>query len=84
MHSVCLDTTPPIFYLNEQSKQAIYLINEFNKTRPELEVGYTFDAGCNPFIFCKKSAEKEIKKSLKEHFGESILDIMESNISMRM
>jgi len=30
-HATCLDTMPPIFYLNDTSRQAIRLVHAFNK-----------------------------------------------------
>jgi len=50
-HAICLDTYPPIFYLNEFSKQIIYIVdNIFNKSKG-FKVGYTFDAGPHAFLF---------------------------------
>lgn len=54
-HAVCLDTSPPIFYLNDVSRSIIQLIEEIN--RASLADGggyiaaYTFDAGPNAVIY---------------------------------
>ena len=57
-HSVCLDTYPPIFYLNDISKgiiQTITKVNEFYKERGQgYKVAYTFDAGPNAVLFLPK------------------------------
>uniref|UniRef100_A0A0K0EPK2 Diphosphomevalonate decarboxylase n=1 Tax=Strongyloides stercoralis TaxID=6248 RepID=A0A0K0EPK2_STRER len=44
-HAVCLDTTPPLRYMNETSWRLINLANQFNKDK--IKVAYTFDAGPN-------------------------------------
>lgn len=48
-HAVCMDTYPPIFYLNESSKEIIQLVHIFNQTG--VKVAYSFDAGPNVFLF---------------------------------
>ncbi len=47
MHAVILDTYPPIFYLNDISKEIIYSIDELNATEGKMVAAYTFDAGPN-------------------------------------
>lgn len=46
-HSVCLDTYPPIFYLNDISKRVIRWVHLFNEKAGEIQIAYTFDAGPN-------------------------------------
>jgi len=64
MHATMLDTWPPIFYLNDTSKEIIYAIHDFNED--EIKAGYTFDAGPNPNIFTIEKYVNEIKKILQE------------------
>ncbi|KAK4683494.1 diphosphomevalonate decarboxylase, partial [Tremellales sp. Uapishka_1] len=54
-HAVCLDTQPPIFYLNDTSRAIIGLVEELNKYTVDKGLGlvaaYTFDAGPNAVIY---------------------------------
>ncbi|NIO44715.1 MAG: diphosphomevalonate decarboxylase [Candidatus Aenigmarchaeota archaeon] len=74
MHSVMLDTWPPIIYLNDVSKQVINSIHDFNSEG--IKAGYSFDAGPNPTIFTVEKHVNEIKNVLKEI--ERIKDIIVS------
>ena len=50
-HSICMDTYPPLFYLNDKSKDIIQFVNMFNCDGRELKAAYSFDAGPNAFLF---------------------------------
>ena len=60
-----MDTYPPLFYLNDKSKEIINLVNEYNKFEQKnvdyLKVFYSFDAGPNAFLF-----------TLDEHLNELV------------
>ncbi|XP_029903753.1 diphosphomevalonate decarboxylase [Myripristis murdjan] len=60
-HATCLDTYPPIFYLNSVSRQVISLVHQYNRHYGETRVAYTFDAGPNAVIY-----------TLQEHVAEFI------------
>ena len=37
-HAVCLDTYPPVFYLNNVSKMIIQLVTKYNELHKEIKV----------------------------------------------
>lgn len=47
-HAVCMDTWPPIIYLNDFSYWIIRLVHYLNN--PEYDIAYTFDAGPYPVL----------------------------------
>ena len=66
-HAVCLDSYPPIFYLNDTSKQIIKLAEEIN--RDGVICAYTFDAGPNAVIYYDESNQDKVLAHLYKHFG---------------
>lgn len=50
-HATCLDTEPPIFYLNDVSRAAIRAVEEINEKAGKIIAAYTFDAGPNAVIY---------------------------------
>lgn len=50
-HAICLDTWPPIFYLNSTSQAIINICHKLNEYHRRNVVAYTFDAGPNACIY---------------------------------
>ncbi|XP_015876387.2 diphosphomevalonate decarboxylase 2 [Ziziphus jujuba] len=52
-HAVCLDTSPPIFYMNDTSHRIISLVEKWNRSEGTPQVAYTFDAGPNAVMIAR-------------------------------
>jgi diphosphomevalonate decarboxylase len=68
-HAVCLDTFPPIFYLNDVSRGLIRLVEELNRVAGKYVAAYTFDAGPNAVIYYLEENEVLVNALLKHAFG---------------
>eukprot|EP00049_Salpingoeca_infusionum_P012515 m.228984 g.228984 ORF g.228984 m.228984 type:complete len:418 (+) comp15199_c0_seq2:382-1635(+) len=66
-HATCLDTYPPIFYLNDVSRAIIQVLTQYNAAAGEIKAAYTYDAGPNAVIYCLKKDVQEIL-ALVAHF----------------
>jgi len=70
-HAICLDTFPPIMYLNETSKQIIKICTAINQYYGVNKVAYTFDAGPNACIYLLDDYLPELILVLEKFFPVS-------------
>ncbi|XP_075966008.1 diphosphomevalonate decarboxylase [Anarhichas minor] len=67
-HATCLDTYPPIFYLNSVSQQVIKLVHRYNRHYGETRLAYTFDAGPNAVIYTLQQHVPEFVQAVQHFF----------------
>ena len=68
-HAVCLDTYPPIFYMNDTSKKIVTVLHEINKER--IKVAYTYDAGPNAVLYLLEKDVSDVLSILLHSFPTS-------------
>ncbi|OBT51794.1 diphosphomevalonate decarboxylase [Pseudogymnoascus sp. 24MN13] len=68
-HATCLDTFPPIFYLNDTSRAAIRVVEAINEKAGKIIAAYTFDAGPNCVIYFEEEHMAEVAGAIKSVLG---------------
>ncbi|CRG85419.1 diphosphomevalonate decarboxylase [Talaromyces islandicus] len=68
-HACCLDSEPPIFYLNDVSRAAIRLVNDINRAAGKTVAAYTFDAGPNAVIYYLDDVSEIVGGTFKAILG---------------
>lgn len=64
-HATCLDTFPPILYMNDASRSAVRAVEKINEAAGKLVAAYTFDAGPNAVIYYEAENEKLVAGAFK-------------------
>lgn len=59
-HATCLDTYPPIFYMNDVSRAAVAIVHAINDDAGEIIAAYTFDAGPNAVVYYLEQHEHRV------------------------
>jgi len=67
-HSVCADTYPPIFYMNDVSRQIVRIVHAYNKWAGETRAAYTYDAGPNAVLYTLEKHSVEVGALMAHYF----------------
>jgi diphosphomevalonate decarboxylase len=67
-HATCLDTYPPVFYMNDVSKRIVGLVHALNAAQGEAIAAYTFDAGPNAVLLTTQEHAPRVLAALLAHF----------------
>ncbi|CAO1623238.1 unnamed protein product [Sympodiomycopsis kandeliae] len=77
-HATCLDTTPPIFYMNDVSRSIVQLIEELNRASEEAGKGklaaYTYDAGPNAVLYAPKENIALVLQLIRHYYPNADFD----------
>lgn len=77
-HATCLDTTPPIFYMNDVSRAIVQLIEELNRASETAGNGkvaaYTYDAGPNAVLYAPKKNVALVLGLIRHYFPNADFD----------
>ncbi|KAF2840693.1 Diphosphomevalonate decarboxylase [Patellaria atrata CBS 101060] len=68
-HATCLDTYPPIFYMNDVSRAAIRAVEAINEAAGKIVAAYTFDAGPNAVIYYLQESHSVVAGRFQEILG---------------
>jgi diphosphomevalonate decarboxylase len=63
-HATCQDTYPPVFYLNDISKQIMKMCHAVNEAAGKIIAAYTFDAGPNAVVYCLDENVPQVQRLL--------------------
>jgi len=87
-HAICLDTYPPLFYLNDISKIIIAAVNRYKEFYQQIKIAYTFDAGANAVLIIRdENTMNEFAVVLQSIFNIEPLNFVipeDSNVSINV
>lgn len=76
-HATCLDTYPPIFYMNDISRSVIRIVHVYNAHKGKVCAAYTFDAGPNAVLYTLDEYAVEVGALMLHYypsFGEGYVN----------
>ncbi|PWN88134.1 putative MVD1-mevalonate pyrophosphate decarboxylase [Acaromyces ingoldii] len=77
-HACALDTSPPIFYMNDTSRAIVQLIEEYNRSSIEetgkRRVAYTYDAGPNAVLYAEEKEVPTVLALVRHYFPNADFD----------
>lgn len=71
-HAACLDSWPPIFYMNDVSRAAVRIVHDINRLAGRTVCAYTFDAGPNAVIYYLENESEAVVGTFKAILGTDI------------
>lgn len=81
-HATCLDTYPPIFYMNDTSRSIVRIVHAYNTWAGEIRAAYTFDAGPNSVLYTLERFEVELGALMFKYYPAP-LDNAEFHLKLR-
>ncbi|KAK5139301.1 diphosphomevalonate decarboxylase [Rachicladosporium monterosium] len=69
-HATCLDTSPPIFYMNDTSRAAVRVCEAINTSAGKAICAYTFDAGPNAVVYYLAETEAQVAGIFRSIVGD--------------
>lgn len=85
LHACCLDTSPPIFYMNSSSKNIVNLVRDLNRESlaetGQFIASYSIDAGFHVFVFCLNKDRQFVKERILKEESIRLETIIEAKIN---
>jgi diphosphomevalonate decarboxylase len=69
-HAICLDSYPPIHYLNDVSRAAVNAVEKMNSKAGKIIAAYTFDAGPNAVIYYLEEDSSRVAGVFRNHIPQ--------------
>ncbi|VDL18752.1 unnamed protein product [Hymenolepis diminuta] len=79
LHAVCLDSWPPVIYLDATSFAIMEFVHTLNNNAGRNMLAYTFDAGPNAFILTQANDAAVVLTLLSECFGSPSHGLEDAN-----
>lgn len=80
-HATCLDTYPPIFYMNDVSSSVVQMIHRYNEWAGEIRAAYTFDAGPNAVLYTLDKHVLELLALVLKYYPAQSSDLVGDYVS---
>ena len=77
---MCLDSYPPIFYINDRSKEIIKQATKINNGKGRNIVAYSIDAGFHVFLFMMKEDKEYVLHEFREIIADHLDRVIETRI----
>lgn len=71
-HAICMDTYPPLHYMNATSMAIMNLVHSYNAFYGVNKIAYTFDAGPNACLFMLERSISDVAALIKHFFPSNV------------